>query len=87
MNYTQAERQELHSREQKRNDSSPHPCKKEVLCAETSQQIGYTTWVLHNIPHISTVKEEELILLLIMQMMRIGQSEEEEDGHTEEERA
>jgi hypothetical protein len=66
------ERQELHQREQNPNNERSHPGKQEKLSAEASQEVCYTTWQLHDLPHIIPVEEEELILLLIMQMMWIG---------------
>ena len=75
----------MHEGKQERNDEGTYPSKKEELCAETSQQVGYATRQSDNIPHIGTIEKEKLILLLIMQMMRIDQSEKEENGHTETE--
>ena len=76
----------MYCREQQRNDQCAHPGKKKELRAEASQQVGYATRLLNDLPHIGTIEEEKLKLLLIMQMMRIGQSEKEKNRHTEKER-
>ena len=84
MNFKKPERQELHRREQERNDKGPHPCIEEELRAEASQQVCHATRLPDDLPRVGAVEEEELVLLLIMQMVRICQSEEEQDRHTEQ---
>ena len=76
-------RQELHRREQQRNDERTYPGKEEELYAEASQQVGHASGVTDNLRNVSGVEEEQLVLLLIVQMMRIGHPEKEQDGHSE----